>query len=263
MTTMTSYPHGVPSWVDLATPDTPASKGFYGELFGWTYDDQPTDVPGMDYTMARKGEHAAAGMMPLTEEMSSSGMPPVWNSYVSVSDIDAAVAKVEPAGGTVVRPVMDVMDVGRMAVINDPTGATLCLWEAKAHIGAEVVNEHGALTWNELMSSDIPKAADFYQAVLGWSAETMTMPGGEYTIFKAEGGNENGIAGAMPPPMPNIPAAWGVYFNVDDVAATVARAKELGATVFMEPTEMEGVGTLAALADPQGAMFSLMTPAST
>ncbi|MCB0964858.1 MAG: VOC family protein [Acidimicrobiales bacterium] len=260
MVSMTSYAHGVPSWTDLATPDPEASKAFYGELFGWTYDDQATDQPGTDYTMCAKGDAAAAGMMKLSDEMAAQGMPPVWTTYVSVDDLEAAVAKVGPAGGAVMQPPMDVMDAGRMAVLADPAGAVFCLWEAKDHIGAEVVNETGALSWNELISTDLAGVLPFYGEVLGWTSQAVPMPNGEYTLIQVEGGNPDGIAGAMPPPMEGMPSFWGVYFMVDDAAATVARAKELGATAMMEATPFPGVGTLAALADPHGAMFSIMQP---
>ena len=140
MTTMTSYPNGVPSWIDLATPDPAASKEFYAALFGLEYDDQPTDQEGTDYTMARRNGHSAAGMMQLSPQMAASGMPPVWSTYVAVDDLDATVAQVQSEGGAVMQPPMDVMDAGRMAVIADPSGAVICLWEAGNHIGAEVVN---------------------------------------------------------------------------------------------------------------------------
>lgn len=260
MTTMTAYAHGVPGWVDLATPDPAAAKAFYAELFGWDYTDEPTDQPGVDYTMARRDGRSAAGMMQLSPEMAAAGMPPVWTTYVNVDDLDATVEKVEGAGGTVMQPPMDVMDSGRMAIVADPAGAVVGMWQAQAHIGAEVVNEHGALTWNELMTPDPSVVAPFYGAVFGWTAQTMPMEGSEYTVFSVDGGDENGIAGAMAPPMPEIPTYWGVYFHVDDIDAAVARATQLGASVMLEPTPFEGVGTLAALADPQGAAFSLMMP---
>jgi predicted enzyme related to lactoylglutathione lyase len=189
-------------------------------------------------------------------------MPPVWSTYVTVDDLDAVVGAVESAGGTVMQPAMDVMDAGRMAVFADPSGAVICAWQAGNHIGAEVVNEHGALTWTELMTPDPAAVAPFYSAVFGWSAQTAPMPTGDYTVFHVEGGHENGIAGAMAPPMEGIPANWGVYFNVDDAAAAVSRAKQMGATVMMDATAMPGVGTLATLVDPQGAVFSLMSPES-
>lgn len=260
MTTVTSHPNGVPSWVDLATPDPVASKGFYAAIFGWTYDDQSTGEPGNDYTMVSRNGHSAAGMMKLSPEMAASGMPPVWSTYVTVADVDVAVEAIAPAGGSVLQPAMDVMDAGRMAVVADPSGAVFCLWEVKEHIGAGVVNEHGALTWTELITPDPGMIGPFYAEVLGWSMQTVPMPDGEYTLFHVEGGNENGIAGAMAPPMPGIPAYWGVYFHSDDTAETVAIARERGAQVLMEPTPMPGVGTLATLMDPQGAVFSVMTP---
>ncbi|MCB1029328.1 MAG: VOC family protein, partial [Microthrixaceae bacterium] len=138
MTTVTSYPNGVPSWTDLATPDTAAARAFYGELFGWSFDEDETGETG--YIMCNKNGHSAAGMMTLSDEMAASGMPPVWSSYVTVSNIDDAAAKVEGAGGTVMQPPMEVMDAGRMAVLADPAGAVICMWEPKEHIGAEVVN---------------------------------------------------------------------------------------------------------------------------
>jgi predicted enzyme related to lactoylglutathione lyase len=260
MTTMTRYPHGVPSWLDLATPDPAASKAFYAELFGWDYTDDPTDRPGVVYTMARKDGRTVAGMMLLSEEMAAAGMPPVWSTYVTVTDLEAIAARVEPAGGRLLQPPMEVMDSGRMAVLSDPAGAVISMWEAKNHIGAEVVNEHGALTWNELITPDPAAVTGFYGEVFGWTSETAPMPSGDYTVFHVEGGDPQGIAGAMALPEPGMPAFWGVYFHVDDATATAARAAELGATTLMEATAMEGVGTMAALTDPQGAAFSIMTP---
>ena len=260
MVAMTSYPHGVPSWTDLATPDPEASKAFYGELFGWTYDDQATDQPGTDYTMCTKGDAAAAGMMKLSDEMAAQGMPPVWTTYVSVDDLDATVAAVAPAGGAVMQPPMEVMDAGRMAVLADPAGAVFCLWEAKDHPGAGVVNEPGTMSWNELLSTDLAGALRFYGEVLGWTSQPVPMPDGEYTLIQVAGGNPQGIAGAMPTPMPGMPSYWGVYFMVEDAGATVDRAKALGATAMMEATVFPGVGTLATIADPQGAVFSIMQP---
>lgn len=259
MTTMTSYPHGVPSWIDLTTPDPSASKEFYGSLFGWEFRDDPTDQPGMDYTMATLDGRSAAGMMQLSPEMAASGMPPVWTSYVSVDDIEVTAAKVEPAGGTVMQPPMDIMEAGRMAVVADPAGAVICMWEAGVHIGAEVVNEPGALSWNELLTPDPETVVPFYADVFGWTAQTEPTPVGPYTVFKVQGGNPDGIAGAMSPPM-EMPSFWGVYFTVDDASATVAAAKEHGATVMMDATTMPGTGTLATMVDPQGAVFSIMQP---
>ena len=258
MTTMTSYANGVPSWVDLATPDPAASKHFYGALFGWDFEDQPTDTDGADYTMANLGGKPAAGVMQLSDEMAGSGVPPAWTTYVTVDDLDASMAKVEPAGGALMGPAMDIMEAGRMVVVADPAGAVFCMWEARGHIGAGIVNEPGAFSWSELITPDPAAVAPFYEAVFGWTAETALMATGPYTVFSVDGGHENGIAGAMSPPVEGMPAAWGVYFSVADARATVETARSLGAHVLMEATEMPGVGTLAALMDPHGAAFSIM-----
>ena len=257
MPTRTEYSHGTPSWVDLMTTDVAAAKEFYGGLFGWSYEDEPTDQEGMDYTMASRAGKATAGMSTQPAEQAEMGIPPMWNSYVTVDDIDATAAKVDGAGGGIMAPPFDVMDAGRMAVITDPTGAVISLWQAKEHIGAELVNEHGALTWNELVSPDVGTAATFYGEVFGWGTETMDMGEmGDYTVFTLAGEQ---IAGGMAPPMDGMPPHWGVYFNVDDCDGTVAAAAASGATVMMEP--MDGPpGRWAALADPQGAMFAVIQP---
>ncbi len=260
MTTVTEYAPGVPSWVDLATPDPVAAQQFYGALFGWTYQTNPTGTPGSDYVIANKGPSAAAGMMELSEQMAASGMPPVWSTYVTVTDVEATTRTAETSGGSVLQPPMDVREAGRMSVLADPSGAVICAWQPKEHIGAEVINEHGAFTWSELMTPDPSAVTQFYAEVFGWTANTAPMPGMEYTVFMVEGGHENGVAGAMKSPMEAMPAFWGVYFMVDDASETAAKAKELGATLMMEPTAMPGVGTLSTMSDPQGAVFSIMTP---
>jgi predicted enzyme related to lactoylglutathione lyase len=212
--------------------------------------------------MAKLHGEAAAGMMQLSADMAESGMPPVWTTYVSVDDIDAAVAKVEPAGGSVMQSPMDAMEAGRFAVIADPAGAVICLWQAKEHIGCQVVNEHGAFCWAELITPDPAAVTPFYAEVFGWTAQTTPMPPGSYTVFSVAGGNENGIAGAMAPPIDGMATFWSAYIMVDDAAATVDVAKAHGGQALMEATETPGVGTWATLADPHGAVFSIMQPTS-
>jgi predicted enzyme related to lactoylglutathione lyase len=258
----TEYAPGTPSWVDLATPDLAASEQFYGALFGWDFDVQDTGDPANPYVIATQDEKAVAGVMSLTPEMSEGGMPPVWSTYVTVRDADETVAKAKELGGTVLREPMDVMDAGRMAVVADPTGAVFCVWQAKEHIGAEVVNEPYSLTWNELITPDVDAAASFYAGLFGWKASSMEMgpDGPTYTVWML--GDDNGIGGAMPPPMEGMPPFWGVYFSVADCDATVAQAKDLGASVLAEPMDLPDVGRMAALVDPQGAVFSVIKNAS-
>jgi predicted enzyme related to lactoylglutathione lyase len=249
----TSYASGTPSWVDLATSDQAAAKEFYGALLGWSYNDQPIDeANGVFYSMAQINGLDVAAIAPLGEQ-AAAGIPPHWNSYVSVDDLEATTAKVAPAGGTVIAPPFDVMEAGRMAVIADPTGAIFNLWKAKENIGAKLVNEPGTFCWSELITPDIPKAAAFYADVLGWGSQTQ----GEehvYTEFKVGG---ESIAGGMNPPMPGMPTVWGIYFAVDDTDATVAKATSLGGSVMSPPMDIEP-GRFAVLADPQGAVFMVI-----
>lgn len=250
----TSYPEGTPSWTDLMTTDVDGAKAFYGELFGWDFADEPTDQPGVTYTMCTTGGKAAAGMGAQNPEQAAQGIPPLWTSYVSVDDVEATVAKVQPAGGSVMVPPMDVMTFGRMAVVVDPTGAVLALWQPKDHIGAEVVNEHGTLTWTELLTPDVDAALAFYGEVLGWTAETADMGGFAYTTVSV---GDRGVAGAMTTPMEGMPPMWGVYFAVDDFDAAAARAKDLGAQQVMDAVDGPP-GRFATFLDPQGAAFSMI-----
>lgn len=252
----TSYAHGTPSWTDLGTTDIAAAKAFYGGLFGWEAADNPTDQ-GMDYTMFSKNGKPVAGGGPLPPDMASKGMPPMWNSYVAVDSVDETVAKVEEAGGSLVMGPMDVMDAGRMAFVTDPTGAAIGLWQAGEHFGAQLVNEHGSLSWNELLTDDTATAQKFYADALGWGAETTDMPNGPYTTFKV---GERPAAGMMEknPNMGPIPNYWGVYFAVDDCDGCVEKVKELGGNVLMEAFDVPEVGRMAVLQDPQGATFSVI-----
>ena len=250
----TEYAHGTPSWADVQTNDPVKAKEFYGELFGWEFDDQEIpDSGGAVYSMALQNGREVAAVSSLPEDQTQVGVPSHWNSYVTVSDVDATVAQVPGAGGTVLAPPFDVLDAGRMAVIADPTGAIVLPWQAKNSIGAQLVNEPVSLCWTELMSPDIPKAAEFYRAIFGWDSETHEMGPMKYTEFKLDG---KSIAGGMKPPM-EMPAVWGVYFAVADADATVAKAKELGGTVIQEPMDIPA-GRLAVIADPTGAMVMVM-----
>ena len=149
----TSYAQGTPNWVDLQTTDQDAAKAFYAGLFGWTYDDQPM-AEGPVYSMAMLGGHQVAAIAPQPPEMAAAGAPPMWNTYIAVDSVDDAAAKVEAAGGKVAMAPFDVMDAGRMAFVMDPGGAAVALWQANQHIGATLVNEPGAVTWNELITAD-------------------------------------------------------------------------------------------------------------
>ena len=252
----TKYTHGTPSWTDLTTTDPEAAQDFYGALFDWDFNSEPTNQGGT-YITASKNKKSAAGIMQQPEAQAEQGMPSMWTSYVSVDDLDKTTGQVEGAGGQVLMPSMMVMEAGKMAVVGDPSGAAIALWEANNSIGAEVVNEHGALIWNELMSADLGAASEFYDQLFGWSPTEEETEVGPYTMFSLE---EKVIAGAMAPPMPGIPNHWAVYFGIDDAESAVKTITEKGGTVLNGPMEI-GVGTIVAAQDPQGATLHLMQPA--
>lgn len=251
MPTVTAYEPGTPSWVDLASPDLPASVAFYTALFGWKANDQGEEAG--HYTLFEMGGLPVAGAGPIMME----GQPPAWTSYVSVESADKTVEMVRQAGGTVFLEPMDVLDVGRMAVFADPTGAALAVWEPRAHIGAGLVNEPGALCWNELATRDPAAAKAFYASVFGWKGETAQMGPNEYTEWKL---GDATIGGMMPMPdqVPaEVPAYWIVYFATADCDATVSSATALGATVTVPAADIPP-GRFAVLADPTGAMFAVI-----
>jgi uncharacterized protein len=252
MPTRDHYDNGIPSWVDLMTPDTAASRTFYGGLFGWDFTENPTDDPDSPYFIAMLDDRPVAGMMGLSDDAAAQGTPPCWSTYLAVDDIEVTFATVAAAGGQPMMPPMKVMDTGHMALLADPTGAVVGLWQAGTHLGAGLVNEHGTVTWNELQTPDPAAAAEFYGTLVGWGSQTMDMgPAGDYTVFTL---GDDMIAGAMNPPQPGVPAHWSVVFATDDADATAAAAEELGGVVHAEPFDMP-IGRLTVIADPHGVVF--------
>jgi uncharacterized protein len=240
----TRYEPGTFSWVDLSTNDQDAAKAFYAELLGWDYEDNPIG-DGMLYTMARlRGRNVAA--------IFTGREPPHWNSYVTVEDADASAQRARDLGATVLVEPMDVFDAGRMAVLQDPQGAVLSLWQPGANIGAGLVNEVGALSWNDLLSADVEGSIAFYSALLGWTIQEVPGSDGQY-YGVLNGENRNG--GIMPM-APGGHPAWNLYFATADTDATVAKAQELGAEVVMGPMDVPA-SRFAILRDPQGAVFSV------
>jgi hypothetical protein len=246
-----SYPAGTPSWVDHATKDLAASNSFYSGLFGWEADDQGEGMG--HYTMFRKDGRSVAGNMAVMAE----GQPSAWATYISVDDADATTALAKNAGAAVFVEPMDVSDIGRMAILADPTGAVIGIWQPKTFTGAELANEAGSLAWNELNTRDLPAAKAFYTEVFGWTANDMDMGGMTYTEWKL---GDRSVAGmmAMPAMVPaEVPAHWLVYFAVDDADATVSTANRAGATTLLPPTDIPP-GRFAVLTDPDGAAFAVI-----
>ncbi len=244
----TSYTPGTFCWVDLVVDDPEAARAFYTELFGWQYEDSPAGE-GAGYAIAQLDGRPVAAILPLTDP----SMPPHWNCYVSVEDADASAARAEALGAMVVLPAGDVGDSGRLAVIQDPQGAMLSLWQPGRHFGAGLVNVPGALTWNDLLTPDVEASAAFYRELFGWEVTGIAGAEGRYWSVD-NGGVKNG--GLMPMPPGGHPA-WNLYFAVADTEATMARAGELGGQVVMGPMEVPG-GRFAIIRDPHDAVFSVL-----
>lgn len=257
MPVMTQYAAGTFCWPELMTTDVPAAKKFYSSLFRWVPNDSPMPDGGA-YTMLELEGGSIGAMCPIQPEQTKAGVPPHWNAYVAVASADDAAKLAASLGGTVILPPFDVMDVGRMAVIQDPTGAVLSLWQAKAHAGAARVGEVGTLVWNELYTRNTEKAGTFYAGLFGWRLTAFPGPM-EYTVFRLTGADQ-GVGGMMPMPaeMKDVPPHWLPYFRVDDVDATVAQARDLGGTICNPPMDIPTVGRIAMLADPQGAAFAIL-----
>lgn len=253
MQVVKSYPDGVFCWVDLASTDPEGSKAFYGGLFGWEFMDVPTDM-GTVYSMAQIGGYNVAGLGPMPQNMREQGVPTHWMSYVKHSNVDEIAAKVTAAGGTVLLPPFDVMQSGRMAMAQDPTGATFGVWQPKEHIGAQLVNRPNTLVWNELQTHDLDKAKAFYAAVFGWTYQE------DASGYVAALAGDRGQAGMMKiqESWGPVPPNWSVYFMVEDVEGMVARAQELDGKLMVPPSDAGDIGRFAVLQDPQGGVFTVM-----
>ncbi len=266
------YIPGVPCWVDTSLPDPEAVLAFYGGLFGWEFEDMMPEGSAGKYFIGRirGGDAAAIGSTP-------EGAPPMamWNTYVWVESADETASKARDASGGVVMEPFDVMDSGRMAVLTDPEGAAFCVWQAKNHKGAKVVNEHGSLNFNGLATRNPDGAKAFYGAVFGW--ETLALGAGSMWTLPAYGDHleeaspglrEQMVATGAPEGFIDVvaalnpiadddsdtPAHWSVTFAVDDADATAAKASELGGEIIAGPLDAPWT-RMVVIKDPQGATF--------
>ncbi|HVQ57877.1 MAG TPA: VOC family protein [Solirubrobacterales bacterium] len=257
MSEKTSYVPGTPSWVELGTPDMEATIGFYKDLFGWEIPEQPNSAQLGGYRRAKLRGKDVAGVSPLQQE----GQPPVWSTYVSVADADATVETVKDAGGQVIVEPLDVAGLGKMAVFTDPTSAVCGIWEPGTFAGAELVNEFGAFSWNELHTRDVAAAKEFYGAVFGWTVEEQDMGEmGTYRIWKRGEEMMGGMLDMTGMEIPaEVPPHWLVYFTVEDADGSVEKVKGLGGGVLHEAVDIP-IGRFAILHDQFGAAFAVMQP---
>lgn len=251
---------GMFCWVDLAARDAAQAKDFYTKLMGWKAMDVPGGAMGT-YTMLQLDGKEVAALYQMDEERMAGGCPGSWMSYLLVEDVEKMEAEAVRAGATVHKSAFDVMEKGRMAVVQDPTGAIFALWQQKCDKdGGELPHgTPGSMCWNELMTEKLETAENFYTELFGWTTETMPMGPMNYTVYK-KGDRPAGGMMTLPEEAKKhgAPPHWLVYFAVEDCDAIVGQAKELGASVKMPCTEFENVGRGAVVADPGGAVFGVI-----
>jgi predicted enzyme related to lactoylglutathione lyase len=246
-------PIGAPCWVDLLTTDPDRSRDFYGRLFGWTVED-----PGEDYggyvNFLSDGIHVAGCM----RNDGTAGVPDLWSVYLASADADATVARAVEHGGQVMVPAMDVMQLGRMAVVVDVGGAVIGMWQPGLHRGFGIYDEPGTPAWFELDTRDYDATLAFYRDVFGWKTKVESdTPEFRYTTF--DGGDEQ-LAGVMDASafLPEgVPPGWSVYFRVTNTDHTLSEVVALGGEVLMG-AEDTPYGRLATAADATGAAFKLI-----
>ena len=273
------YPAGVPCWVDTAQPDPDAAADFYSGLFGWEFEDRmPPDTPGKYLVATLRGRDVAA----VGSQQESAPPMPVWNTYVWVDSADDAAAKATEAGGSVLAKPFEIPGAGRMAVLADREGAAFCVWQAKGHKGAALVNEPNTWNFSEINTRDIDAAKAYYGELFGWNASEFDMEGMHFGMFGQPGygeflaqrdpelrerlsedgapeGFEDAVTWLVPMSSeqfpPEVPPHWSVTFAIDDADAIAERAAELGGEVVVPPF-VAGPTRTVVLKDPQGATFS-------
>jgi predicted enzyme related to lactoylglutathione lyase len=250
MNTQIETAFGKVVWHEHASTDAETAKSFYTDLFGWELE---TFKPGeADYTMIKANDQMQGGF-----NEPEGGAPPHWLAYVLVQSADETVEKAKSAGGSAIMDPFDVPDVGRLAILKDPQGAVFALIQPSMEGEADTPPAQGTFIWNELTTTDVGGATFFYGAVFGWTFRDEDMGGMTYTIIQR---GDSELGGLMTRPEGfDVPTHWKVYIATDDADATVAKAKELGGSVIVEPTDIPDVGRFAVLQDPVGAVFGILT----
>lgn len=261
MTHVTSNaPEGTPTWLDIGVPDLDRAKTFYGTLFGWRFEDLGPEAG--HYNMCKVGGESVAGMMTNPEDEPDEFW---WSVYFAADDCDGVVKRATDAGAEVVVPAMDVMDVGRMAILKDPQGGQFGLWQGRSHPGSGIVNDTGSFVWNDLfVPGEAGPVREFYQALFGYELEPLPAEDLDYTVLRRPdgryiggilGGEGVAVGGGAAPE-----ATWLTYFAVDDPDEAVRRVRAGGGTVDEEPVDTP-YGRTATVRDPFGVPFRVMRPA--
>ena len=241
-------------WFELATSDQAAAKEFYGGLFGWTARDNPIGPDSFYTTFQLRGRNVGAAYTLMPEQH---GVPPHWGTYVAVANVEDAMARAKALHAVALVESADVAEHGRLAVLRDPSGAVISLWQQKQHAGVGLWQEVGAFCWSELLTRDTAAATQFYTALFGWTTKVNNATAFPYTHWLNEGVDIGGMM-AIRPEWGAMPPHWGNYVQVANCDETAAKATSLGGRVCMPPTDIPNTGRFTMLQDPQGAMFCVI-----
>ncbi|GAA1903369.1 VOC family protein [Streptomyces sodiiphilus] len=259
MTVKTYFPEGAPCWADVMVPDPDAARAFYSELMGWMFEEPDPNVGG--YTSASRDDKAVAAVMPQPEPA-----PTAWGVYLSVPDIEATVERVRAGGGQIMTEPMPIADIGTMAVIADPGGAVIGLWQAGEFPGFELQGRPGSFSWAEVYTHEKEKVDRFYADVFHLEGKDSDDPTYDFRVWAPSGqpvDDEHAVLGRcrIADPLPaDMPAHVRIYFSVEDCDATVRTAQRLGGRLLEDPQDSP-YGRHAVLADNQGAAFAVLGPA--
>lgn len=236
-------------WFELSTSDWQAAGRFYTALFGWSARETPMGEGQPPYVMLEKDGGSVGALYQGDPKQG----PPNWMTYVSVASADASAKKAKELGAAVIAEPFDVYDYGRMAVLRDPQGGFFSVWEPRQHSGATVIGKTGSACWSELHTTDPPAAKRFYTALFGW--KTKDSP--DYSEVSPPDSDQP-IGGILQSRTAGAPPFWLTYFAVDDCDAAAKKARSLGGTLHVEPTDIPNVGRFAVVMDPQGAAFAII-----
>lgn len=258
MSDVKTFQSGDFCWIELCAPVMQSAKDFYMPLFNWQFSAMPMPGGG-DYFFLETAGTPIGGGYELTSALSEAGCKPAWCVYVQTDDADALTQRAETLGAIILKPAFDVGDMGRMSVLQDPTGAVFSFWQPKGESAPRLSpRSHGAIGWIELATRDIEKAQAFYCDLLGWDAQKSVMPSGkEYVEFSNQGQPVAGMY-RLTEEMRDVPPHWGIYFSVEDLDAALRQAREMGAEVLYDPIHLPELGRFTAVKDPQQICFSLI-----
>lgn len=256
MAAIKKYKPGEFCWTDLGVKDFASAKKFYKGLFGWKFAEYPMGE-GAVYAIVSVGGKEVCGVYTMAEAQKKLKAPPYWLPYISVKSTDATAKKAKAAGGKIITKPTEVMDKGRMAVIQDPTGAVFALWEPRTSIGAGLDGKPGTVCWHDLSTPKPSVAGKFYEKAIGWKTKGQKYSGNEYHLFTL---GRKGVCGMWPGPMPKQPPSWITYWQVSSCAKSAAKVKKLGGRVLMGTITVPKMCRFAVVRDPQGAVFGLLEP---